>query len=372
MKKVAIITITCGTNYGNRLQNFATQKILENLGLKVETIYNFYGKLSGIRLFYEKLKKFYKYKFLTLPNLTNIRNENLYKLYINLSRSRRFAEFNSKYIRFSEFQASGINIPSKLNSSYDYFICGSDQIWNPYNTQSANLYFLIFADYKKSIAFSPSLGISDFPNEMRQPYIRWINQIKYLSVREKAGADIIKQLTGREAVVLVDPTLLLDKEEWIKISSKPICKPARKYILTYFLGDKKYESINKIENIAKKSKMEIFDLLDMDDVGKYSINPSEFIDLIKDASLVCTDSFHGAVFSIIMKVPFIIFEREGREVSMSSRIETLLSTFNLKSRLNKNIVFDEQIFNINYKDIDSILKVEKLRSIQYLKNSMNL
>ncbi|MBV4423557.1 polysaccharide pyruvyl transferase family protein [Clostridium tyrobutyricum] len=374
MKKVGIITITHGTNYGNRLQNFATQKVMEDLGFNAETIYNFYGNLSNKELIYRKFKKVIKYIFLSYLNLINkfisIKNKKWYKLYAKLKRNQTFTKFNSKYIKFSKFQTSGTKIPLELNSNYDYFVCGSDQIWNPYHSQSANLYFLTFTDYGKSIAFSPSLGVNDFPNKMKQSYIKWLSQIKYLSVREKAGADIINQLTGRNVEVLVDPTLLLDKNEWLEISRKALCKPKNKYILVYFLGNKEKNYINRIKNIAKKNNMGIFNLLDINDVEKYSIDPSEFIDLIKDASLVCTDSFHGTVFSIIMKVPFIVFERKGKEVSMNSRIETLLSLFNLNSRLDKNVTPDKQIFNVNYENVDSILKIEKLKSIQYLKDAI--
>lgn len=376
MKKIAIITITDGTNYGNRLQNFATQKILEGFGVEVETIYNFYGRLSKIKFIYKKFKRICKYKLLICFRLiikfSDFKIKKLYDVYIELERNKAFEKFNSKYIKFSKFKTSGSNIPLELNYTYDYFLCGSDQIWNPYYPQSADLYFLTFTDYEKSIAFAPSLGVSNFPNEMKKSYIEWISKIKYLSVREKAGRDIIKQLTGRDALVLVDPTLLLSKEEWLEISSRPACKPRKKYILTYFLGNRPKEDVDKIIKIAQNNGMEIFDLLDVNSVKKYSISPSEFIDLINDASLVCTDSFHGTIFSMIMKVPFIVFERKGKEVSMNSRIQTLLSLFNLETRTNKNIICDEQIFQVNYENIDSILRIEKEKSMKYLKDAMQI
>lgn len=367
MKKVGIITITHGTNYGNRLQNFATQKVLEDLGFQVETIYNFHEQSANKQPLYKKLiTKISNFNISTKIN--NIKNKKLYAE-SRLERDKAFNSFNSKYIKFSRFKTSSSDIPLELNSSYDYFICGSDQIWNPYHTESANVYFLTFADYEKSIAFAPSLGVSSFPKEMEEAYIKWINKIKYLSVREKAGSTIIKKLTGREAAVLVDPTLLLDKKEWLEVSKQSTYKPQKKYILTYFLGEKEKECTNKIKDIAQENNLEIFDLLDIKDAKKYSIDPSEFIDLIKDASLVCTDSFHGTVFSIIMKVPFIVFERKSRGVSMNSRIETLLSLINLKSRVDTN-VSHEQIFNVNYENVGSILKAEKTKSIQYLKDAM--
>lgn len=371
MKKVGIITITHGTNYGNRLQNYATQKVLEDLGVKAETIYHYYGKGGKSQSFYNKLiGKIYDVK---KNNLRYLLNQVIRRKLNNKAKQEReksFAEFNNKYIKFSKFKTTSYDIPSELDANYDYFLCGSDQIWNPYHTESANVYFLTFTKYEKSIAFAPSLGVSEFPYEMRQSYIKMINQIKYLSVREKAGYDIIRELTGRKAEVLVDPTLLLNREEWLEISKEPKCKPKSNYILTYFLGEKDKSSIRRIEIIAKENKMEVFNLLDRNNIEKYSVNPSEFIALIKDASLVCTDSFHGSVFSIIMRVPFIVFERKGKEISMNSRIDTLLSTLKLKSRLDKNIISNDQIFNLDYEEIQGILNLEKEKSINFLKKSL--
>ena len=368
MKKIAIITITEGSNYGNRLQNFAAQSILKNLKFNVETLYNYYGKLSKFKFTYKKIKRLCKYQI--SPHILEKFINSNDKIYFELKRNKAFEDFNKKYIKFSKFEVSGNSISLKLNSYYDYFICGSDQIWNPYYSESAYLYFLMFADHNKTIAFSPSMGISDFPQKMKINYIKWINHIKFLSVREKSGSKIIKNLTGRGAPVLVDPTLLLNKSDWLKISKVPKCKPKGKYILTYFLGEKLAENTDRINYIASKNNLVVFNLLDENDINKYSIDPSEFIDLIKDASLVCTDSFHGIVFSIIMKVPFIVFERKGKEVSMNSRIETLLNLFNLNSRLCGNVDLDNNLFYINYEGIDAIIEKEKLKSISYLKKAL--
>lgn len=381
-KKVGIITITHGTNYGNRLQNYATQRILEELGINAETIY-YDGNKDFEHISFRKriLKKFSFYRKKGIKYIIkDIGNIKFYKIFyknhfssIGEIRNDRFNKFNQEYIKYSSFKTDSNNIPLELSEYYDYFLCGSDQIWNPYNTKSAKVYFLTFSNYEKNVAYAPSLGVSDFPDNMQESYSKWISNIKYLSVREQAGADIIKKITGKEIEVLIDPTLMLSQKQWLEIAKEPESKPKNKYILTYFLGGKKYKVERKINYIAKKYKMEIYNLLDYKDVEKYSITPTEFIDLIKDASLVCTDSFHGAVFATIMKVPFITFERDGNEVSMNSRIDNLLSLLNLKCRSDKNIFMDEEhIFKMDYSHVDRVLEKERNKAKFFLCNAFGI
>ena len=103
----------------------------------------------------------------------------------------------------------------------------------------------------------------------------------------------------------------------------------------------------------------------------YSIDPSEFIYLINSCTLMCTDSFHGAVFSIIMNTPFIVFERKSKGKSMNSRIDTLLSLFSMESRLGKNVT-DDNIFNVDFSHVTDILDRERNRAINYLKEATKL
>src|SRR5699024_7327637 len=129
----------------------------------------------------------------------------------------RFKEFSHKFIKETDFKITDDYLPNKLND-YDFFVTGSDQVWNPFFTNSSSLYFLTFAPRKKRIAYAPSFGISEVPDLLRENFTKWLSEIEHLSVREDAGADIIKQLTNRDSEVVADPTLLLTKESWLSIA----------------------------------------------------------------------------------------------------------------------------------------------------------
>ncbi len=140
-------------------------------------------------------------------------------------------------------------------------------------------------------------------------------------------------------------------------------------MLTYFLGKVPKETQKKIKQIAEKNKLEIVRLADIRDKKRYLAGPSEFIDYINSAALVCTDSFHGTVFSILMETPFIVFDRVG--TSMYSRIETLLDKFKLHSR-QANYIKDDEIFNIDFSHIPPILDEERKKALNYLKEALNV
>lgn len=136
-------------------------------------------------------------------------------------------------------------------SQYDAFVCGSDQIWNPFYATTSKLAFLSFAS-SKSIAFAPSFGVSSIPDSKKIELSSWIKKIDYLSVREEDGQKIIRELTGRNAEILLDPTMLLPQNQWNALSKKPHKELPEHYVVCYFLGmiDKKYNKI--IQDFAKR------------------------------------------------------------------------------------------------------------------------
>ena len=151
---------------------------------------------------------------------------------------------------------------------YDCFVCGSDQVWNPNTACSA--YFLQFAPEHKRIAFAPSFGIGELPESVKPVYQKWLSEIPQLSVREERGAEIIKELTGRDVPVLPDPTLCLPREEWEKIERRPAFAEGA-YVLTYFLGNETNKYRNYIEAYARKNGLRIIELLDMKEEEKFRV-----------------------------------------------------------------------------------------------------
>jgi len=378
VKKVGIITLNGYSNYGNRLQNYALQKTLESLGFAADTViiespkkeldrdkkrlFNVYMKVKeslGDDLI-DKIKS-KAYHFLKRKEFSQS----------NQSRTNVFKDFTKEFIKETEYSISIERIPYNSINEYEYFITGSDQVWNPNFPEISELYFLTFAPLNKRVAYAPSFGISELPKEYNQSYSEWLSGIKYLSVREDAGADIISELTGRDAQVLVDPTLLLTKEEWIDIAKEAKNKPKQLYLLTYFLGGIPKEFKNQINDIAKNHELEIINLGDIREKDTYRTGPSEFIDYINSCSIFCTDSFHGAVFSILFEKPFIVYERSGKS-SMYSRINTLLDKFDLTSRKIENISNNGNYFDINYDHVPLILNKERNKSLAFLKNALNI
>lgn len=370
MKKVAIITLNGYYNYGNRLQNYATQEVLSSLGFLADTLVNRINMSKG----YQKVSIFKKLNAITINKLYKKANQKIwtyrYKDLIN-DRTQVFKDFTKKYISedFNDFLDK--DVIKDINNKYNYFITGSDQVWNPLYNKKSSINFLTFAPKNKRIAYSPSFGVSHISEEFSQKYRDWLSEINFLSVREQAGADIIKELTGRDAPVLVDPTLMLTKEKWISIAQEASNKPKKDYLLTYFLGEISKENKKMINDIAMKNNLQIINLADIKDRQTYTTGPSEFIDYINSASVLCTDSFHGCVFSILMETPFIVFDRVGSQ-SMYSRIETLLSKFKLESRKAPNIKTNEQVFNVDFSHVPPILERERKKSLDYLKKALNL
>jgi hypothetical protein len=373
MKKVGIITINDNNNYGNRLQNYATQEIIKSLGFEVETLIN----KSVNEIAYVEPRKIG-----LIDKIKNVRNRSLKDILkkidiINKIKSKKlqreracsFKNFTDSFIKETKYEISNNNIPKFLSYEFDYFVVGSDQIWNPVYGHGTDIDFLKFAPRNKRIAYAPSFGISSIPVKYHPSYSSGLCEFKNLSVREHSGAKIIKQITGIDPQVLIDPTMVLTKEKWRSVAKQFNNKPKSSFLLTYFLGNLS-ESDNKIiENIASSNSLKIVHLSNIWDEKTYLAGPSEFIDLIDSATIVCTDSFHGVVFSILMETPFVVFNRKDNEPSMESRLQSLLSTFALENRLYKNIN-KKGLLKIDYSYTNTILKNERIKSLDYIKSSL--
>lgn len=373
--RICIITIVGGLNLGNRLQNYALQKALNRFlgGVKVETVLYDHKKFCNMKMkssWTAPLKEKIKYLF----NFKKYRQR--YKWFYE--RLSFYQEFNGKYINASPYtMEKGKLLSPQINDLYDYFIVGSDQVWHPeWISGNEDKFFLLFASKEKRIAYAASFGLPQIPEEKREIFYEGINGISYISVRENQGAKIIKKLTGRDVPVVVDPTLLLDKTEWCQIEKKPKWDVPNRYVLNYFLGDIPEEIQKDMREQAKKYGMEIISIYDINDPNCRKIGPSEFIYLIHHCNFMYTDSFHGTVFSILMRKPFYVINRvqEGMG-SMNSRIDTLLQLFSFSERYLKaeaKYQHGSDIFDIDFNLVGEIQKKEWKRSSAYLRGTMNI
>lgn len=382
MAKIGIITLNGYYNYGNRLQNYALQEVLKSLGFIVETILvdnkqekqesnnpKYANRLKKLRekSLYDIIKEVKITVWDIIHILPNNKKEKLKK-----DRTNVFKNFTNQYINETKYCISEDNIPYDIADRYDYFVVGSDQVWNPIYINASSIYFLTFAPKTKRISFSASFGITNIPIEYNEHYKNWLGEIGHLSVREDAGVQIIKDLTGRDAFVHVDPTLILTKDEWISISKKAPNKPKGKYLLTYFLGDISEDYKKQIRELSSINKLKVINLGDIKERNTYRTGPSEFIDYINGCSIFCTDSFHGAIFSILFEKPFIVYERIGDSFSVYSRLTTLINKFGLHSRRADSIKTNDEAFNIDFSNVAPILKLEREKVLVYLKNALDI
>lgn len=368
MKKIAILTINDNTNYGNRLQNYAVQTILQEYGAEVETIINKTHYGDSMR---EKLKKYNYSPKVVLDKIGKKIRQKKYKDEIS-NKIRRFKEFNNQYMKLTDFYITRNNIPEELQNQYDYFIIGSDQVWNPNADRVSCIDFANFSPKEKNISLSASFGVDNIPTEYLSLYSDGLNNINKISVREFKGKEIIEKVSGRKDVeVLVDPTLALSKEEWEKIIKKPEIKIPDNYILTYFLGKTSKKRRKFINSIAKRYNLEIINLGSLKDKKYYDIDPAEFVYLFKNASLIFTDSFHGCVFSIIFERVFYVLNREDHQKSMNSRIVTLFKKLELDNDIS-DLNQDKISLEVNYDKQREIIKEEQIKVREFLSNALNL
>lgn len=374
-KKVGIITLPGYFNYGNRLQNYALQEVVKEFGFEVETLV--INRIIEKEAKKNKIKRFLKLsvrdKFDRLYNkfVAIFRRVKLYNFKKTINeRTNQFKKFSAEYLN-ERYCKNSYEELQKIEKDFAYFITGSDQVWNPYFTKTAEYaYYLTFTDVNKRIAYAASFGLNELPSYYKVMIKPWLNQLKAISVRENSGADIVRELTGRKAIVSLDPTLLLSKEKWLSIA-KEAPKPNNKFILTYFLGDKPDKATNLISDIIKEYNYEVVNLADMKDKKVYSTGPQEFIDYFYSAEVILTDSFHGCVFSILMEKPFVVFDRLGSH-NMYSRVETLLSLLNLNKREVSQIIDLKDLFEIDFTQVRSILQKEREKANDYLKKALDL
>ena len=371
--KIAIITITDGANYGNRLQNFAMQELLKSLGNNVETIQRKTKRdIKGIEKSKYYIKEYVK-KFLGKKNTSFYRRK----------RTENFNEFNEKYIVFSEEILSENTAPVDFWENYDYFVCGSDQIWNTsfeIITCDVKNYLASFAKPSQRIAFAASFGTNHVNSKYIELFSEELKKFKSIAVREDVGKTIVENLTGRKDVqVVLDPTLLLKKEQWEKIEEKPSYIGNKKFAVTYFLGGINKEMNQYIDEMAHESHAEVINLdieflLDSNILNKdfFETSPSEFIWLIHHAEFVLTDSFHAAVFSVIFRRPFLVFERLATEENndMSSRIATLLERFDLTDCRDEVSHPTKKPRSYDCFKIDEILQNEHEKAIEFLTKAL--
>lgn len=379
---IGIITTYRVDNYGTKLQAYAMQSILSEYGNNV-CIVDYYPSFDmRIHVLFTKVLRKLVSSFRNMK--MSIRKDESQKADIQLQRKQAINSFDKNYILSHKIK--GFNNLRLIVDDFDCFVCGSDQIWATGNNIT-DFFNLVFVNSKKpTIAYAPSFGTSKIPSTFHNSYRSFLNNIDYISVRENSGVAIVKQLTNREVCRVLDPTLLVGKTIWEKlISSNSYPIPTKKYIFCYFLG-RNAAHRNYASLLSEKTQCEIVNLAHMKGFciedeklpGKklYDVSPDTFLKLIKNADYICTDSFHGTVFSVIFKKNFFTFERfkANSHVSTNDRIYSLLNMLGLQDRIVQNK--DAEIMQLNTNDINydivyEKLQIEQKKSSDFLSDALN-
>lgn len=369
MKKIGIMTWYHYHNYGSALQCTALSHVIRKLGYEPYLIQYHPRKTTctiptyRIKDIYHKVKK--KVYINTYVPYTSKRREELFIEFLksNISETEVVDTFPELY---------------QLNDKLDAFVCGSDQIWAP--SCFDDKYFLSYVqNTSKMVAYAPSLGVNKIDDIIIKEKMKClISRFKHISVRETQGAKIIRDLCNIEANVVLDPTLLIEANDWDKIiGTSKIKEVNQQYILCYFLGDER-KYMDTVKKIASLANLQIVIIptttgqKTMVECIKDDIGPSEFLYLIKHASYVCTDSFHGVAFSINYKKPFTTFKRfkDTDKICQNSRIYSLLNLLGLKDRLDGEKEIEHSLLKYDYNQVESKLIELRKESLCYLDDSL--
>lgn len=367
--KVALLTFHNAANYGAALQAYALQKYLEAQGFDTEYIdYQNDMRRSAYEMKFHILSCIKKYQW--LPALKYFIGAPFMQM-----RKNKFTPFFNK-LHCTEKTYYNTKQLDEISDSYDKYIVGSDQVWNPHNNGQDTAFLLSFVkNNQKKISYSSSFGIASVPEDLREEYKKFLGSISHLSSREKFGCKLIKELTGREATHVLDPVFLLDSKEWNLCIEKKneedfvFCYTNRENQLTDFFNTTNYQlgesKLYKLTRYIKPS-----DFVSSSVRVKYTMSPEEFLGNIRDCKLVITASFHCLALAIIFNKPFVCFVTGDK--GKDERVTGLLEALSLSDRIySPRMTLEDVIRPIDY-DLVNEKKAELLKnSTQYILSALN-
>lgn len=388
--KIGIVTYVKCDNYGAELQAFAMQYIYNKLGYDAEIIdlekqnKDLTKSISTIIPAIINRFKCYKFKApikifkLILDVISRKKAAKKYKKEISIKHDLFLDFFNEKIKHSSKHYSLTSIFTEPL--PYDIYIAGSDQIWNYMHTDFLEVYFLTFANKwnAKKISYAASISVPDIPERLHSKYKNLLENMDVISVRELNGKNLVEKYSNKKATVVLDPTLLLTKDEWKKSVANEI-RPNEIYVLIYTLSGSKYIyelARNIASRIDKKCKViniksNFIPEEDNNIEHLYQIGPKEWVGLMLNAAYIVTDSFHGTAFSINFNIPFTTLLNPSS--NMNSRVLSILEITGLKTR----IIYDDgsktipQNLTINYQVVNQIINKWRKKSENFITTSIN-
>lgn len=365
-KKTATITFHAAHNYGSNLQAYALQQTLLGLGYENEIINLRTERQKDLYTVFTK-RKGMKYVFKNLSHL-------LY--YRPLKRSyKKFEQFINNNLIVTKEYASEEELRS-ADLKYDVFVAGSDQIWNPVPADFDWSYYLTFVGKGCKIAYAPSFGqlASKGDGATKHRIADALSTFDAISVREQGSVDNVNQMIGLNPPIVLDPTLLLSKEQWLNLVKNENRLVDSDYIFFYtlFADPQRMDIVKRVSKVTGlpvvtsnfSNQYDVFNPF----IKRYDAGPLDFLTLIRDAKLVVVSSFHGTVFSILLNVPF--FAIDGMN---DARISTLLKTVGLENREITTLNVDEKCkiaYTIDFEKVNKKIEAARRPSIEYLKKSL--
>lgn len=348
-KLVAIVTPYGQNNYGNRLQNAAVNEVLNRRGFKCETLI-----FRRKPIWVNQLKEI----FLTLADAISLRG--------NLSRKRRAFNIFDQNLKLR--RVWGKKHLSHIAENYQFVVVGSDQIWNPQHIDFNGAEFAGFSKPGSAFSLAASFGVTHLTDAEIERARPGLSRLKAISVREAAGETLVYQITGKTSDILIDPTLVIGAQYWSGRADATIT-PSEPYIFLYLLGEGAESQIPLVETYALVRGFRVVVLEGTSSRSSPAAGPQHFIDLIRNANVVCTDSYHAVIFGLLFDTRTYLFPRIGGE-EMNSRFEMLARLLSVRFESNQSefagawaVLKEPAVFN-------ACLQRETLRFSTFLDNAL--
>ena len=385
MKPIGLVTCYSHHNYGSMLQAYATEMIMQKMGLPFQTIActkpRDYMTVNKYVYYLKKLLIADWNMYLGKKRIAKIKAKNLIFRNNAQMRDKMFDDFASKFFHTSACPRNRKELEA-MAANYSAFLVGSDQLWRTDSVEHGYFTLEWVPDDIRKVAYSTSIGVKEVPWFQVKKNKWFMNRFDHIALREQSACDLVYKLTGRKVQVVLDPTLLFTGEQWMAIQQKePLTNG--KYIFCYLLGNNPSQR-EFIKRVKDKTGYKIVALLHLDDYvpsddafadeAPYNVGPCEFLNYIRNAEFVFTDSFHCSVFSILYKKNFFTFSRfaENAKQSTNTRIDNLLHITGLEGRrMTANKTADEVLnYNGSFNQVEEKLDVLRASSMAYLKNAL--
>lgn len=359
MKSASFITVHVGFNFGSKLQAVATFEVLKKLGYAPTCVNYIPPRVTHKR---------YWGKAFTNPVIFIRR---LLFFPFHLISERNFDGYLSKHCKVSKpFYAE--DDFRKSCPKADVYVSGSDQLWNYKHNEGNDKHYFFDGIEGKKIAYASSIGMTSLPEDYAAYVKEQLSQYSAISVREQSAVELLGKM-GISATHVLDPTFMLNKEEWKPFASKRLVKEQYIFVyLPYNIKDKDliYRSVRKI---AKEKNLKVVSYSDNVIKDKYAdqtvyfVNPGDVLSLILHAEVVMTNSFHGTAFSINLNKQFWTYMPS----SFSTRITSILNLCGLNARLLEEEISDKQMNEIaDFNHTNSVLQQERHKTYDFLTKAL--